>query len=583
MLNALVAVLLGASGASSAWQPLAGQDPPAHPRTGTARIAGRVLDPATGLPVTRARVRLEGLEIPPIPVATDDAGAFQFAAVPPCTCAIAVDKSGYAPTRYPDSEPTFRRSAQSLTVGDGTVLDDLVVLLYRGGSISGRVVDAFGDPVESARVQVLRVQTGGSPQPRGGATTDDCGRFRVPRLEPGRYLLFVEHRNQADDPNQLQPVPTFYPGVLDMAQAQPLTLQRGQAVTGVELTLLAAASAWVSGVVLDDNMQPATGRVFVSVRRMGAGAIEFGQFSAEAPGDGTFRAKLPSGEYEIEARRTTAREAGPPAAADERVGILQVSVNGTPLSNLVVPLGAAATITGRVIFDGAEAPLRGTPAEALAASFSALPGDRCRRGDVQNQRDRLAGDGRESDWTFMMTGLSGTCVASMTTRNLGAWFVSAIYYGDLDLLDRPVRFESGQVLRDVRVVLSNRRTQLTVRVIDGHGLPTREYVALVFPLDRSRWRITSRFVRVIVPQPASPSRATGSPAITASSAATDTVSQLPPGAYYAIALDDLGVEAILDPDVLERLVRSATRVSLSAGDTASVVLRRVSPEDLVKR
>ncbi len=278
-----------------------------------------------------------------------------------------------------------------------------------------------------------------------------------------------------------------------MAQAQPLTLQRGQAVTGVELTLLAGASAWVSGVVLDDNGQPATGRVFVSVRRMGTGVIEFGQFSADAPVDGTFRAKLPPGEYGIEARRTIPREAGPPAAADERVGTLQVSVNGTPLSNLVVPLGAAATITGRVVFDGAEAPRRGTPADALAVSFSALPGDRCRRGDVENQRDRLAGDGRESDWTFRIAGLSGTCVASMTTRNLGAWFVSAIHYGDLDLLDRPVRFEPGQVLSDVRVVLSHRRTQLTVRVIDN-GLPTREYVALVFPLDRSRWRISSRLV-----------------------------------------------------------------------------------------
>ena len=285
----------------------------------------------------------------------------------------------------------------------------------------------------------------------------------------------------------------------------------------------------------------------------------------------------------IEARRTIPREAGPPAAADERVGTLQVSVNGTPLSDLVVPLGAAATITGRVVFDGAEAPQRGTPADALAVSFSALPGDRCRRGDVENQRDRLAGDGRESDWTFRIAGLSGTCVASMTTRNLGAWFVSAIHYGDLDLLDRPVRFEPGQVLSDVRVVLSHRRTQLTVRVIDDNGLPTREYVALVFPLDRSRWRITSRFVRVIVPQAVSPSRGTGSPAITASSAAIDTVSQLPPGAYYAIALDDLGVEAVRDPGVLERLVRSATRVSLSAGDTASVELRRKSSEDFVQR
>jgi hypothetical protein len=239
----VVALLLSGSAPAAAQvrAPSPGPLPPSS--IGTARIAGRVVDAVTSMPVARASVRIEGLRGVSA-VATDATGAFQLVRVPACACALTVDKAGYVQSRYPQGEPSFRRSRRLLTIGEAEVITDVLVLLYRGGSVNGRVVDAFGDPVESARVQLLRLQAGRAPQPRGGASTDDRGEFRVARLEPGRYLLFVEHRNQADDPNPLHPIPTFYPVVVDMAQAQAITIDRGQEVTGLELSLLAGATAW---------------------------------------------------------------------------------------------------------------------------------------------------------------------------------------------------------------------------------------------------------------------------------------------------------------------------------------------------
>ena len=73
---------------------------------------------------------------------------------------------------------------------DGQVTE-LTVPMFHGGAISGRVLDAHGDPVDFAQVRVLRVPRGGRVTSAGQAQTNDLGEYRVPRLQPGRYLVQV--------------------------------------------------------------------------------------------------------------------------------------------------------------------------------------------------------------------------------------------------------------------------------------------------------------------------------------------------------------------------------------------------------
>jgi hypothetical protein len=205
--------------------------------------------------------------------------------------------------------------------------------------------------------------------------------------------------------------------------------------------------------VIGEDGAPMTGRgsVFVSARRMGVGTIDYGQFMVETPGDGTFRAKLPPGDYEIEAR-TGSDPTG--VGADERLGTLDVSVNGTPVSNLTVQLGRGATMTGRFVFEGVGSPPeRASACGTVTASFSALPGGRCRRGNGQSASGGMP-VATAPDWRFRIDGLFGTCVISFLPVNLGSWSVVGFYYGEVDLLDRPITYQPGQLVSGFRVVLS---------------------------------------------------------------------------------------------------------------------------------
>ena len=91
-----------------------------------------------------------------------------------------------------------------------------------------------------------------------------------------------------------------------------------------------------------------------------------------------------------------------------------------------------------------------------------------------------------ADLTFGVDGLIGTCRARVIGAS-GAWMVKAVKSGTVDLLDTPITFENGQQLRDIEVILTDKRTELTLQVSDDSGRPTREYVALVFSVDRERW------------------------------------------------------------------------------------------------
>ena len=55
-----------------------------------------------------------------------------------------------------------------------------------------------------------------------------------------------------------QPVPTYYPGVTGMDQAQPIAVERGASTMGVEIALVDAVTVQVSGTLVDASRQPIT-------------------------------------------------------------------------------------------------------------------------------------------------------------------------------------------------------------------------------------------------------------------------------------------------------------------------------------
>ena len=78
----------------------------------------------------------------------------------------------------------------------------------------------------------------------------------------------------------------------------------------------------------------------------------------------------------------------------------------------------------------------------------------------------------------------------------------------------------------------------------------------------------SRYVRALVPRNDLPQR-------------PDTIVALPPGEYFAVAVDDLEPDMLHDPETLARLSRGATRVMLPEATKLDISLRRIKVSDLV--
>ena len=460
------------------------------PRTGTGVIKGHVVDGTTGAAVARARIMLQG-QGAGAPAVTDADGGFTFTSLPPGPITLMVQKSTYLPARYPAGGRTMRAQARPLILRDGQALDNVVVPMFHGGSISGRVFDANGDPVEFAQVSLLRLPPGGrtgKSAMRQRTQTNDLGEFRLGRIEEGTYAVQVSARRdevmfgptppQAQPPPPLpQPVPTFYPSAVSIDQAQPIVVDRSQAVTGIDVVLGEGVPGVVTGVVLMPNGQPLPANVFpnVMIRRVLSdvpGGYDNSMSGAMTRPDGTFRAVLAPGEYMLEARLTP-RSGGPSKPEDELFASQRVTVVSGGEESLAMTVGPGATATGRVVFEGTTPP-PASPGRARIPMFS--EGGMCRSGEAEVA----------ADWSFRLAGLSGTCSAQ-PSGFFGRWILKAVVFNGQNLLDGPVTFQPGQQLRNVQVVVTDKQSSMVFEVSDENGQATRDYVVVAYPVEKERW------------------------------------------------------------------------------------------------
>src|SRR5207237_10013747 len=118
-----------------------------------------------------------------------------------------------------------------------------------------------------------------------------------------------------------------------------------------EIMMLEGTPTSVTGTVVDASGQPVQS-ASVTVRQIDPGNPNSGStFGNGARPDGTFQLKLAPGEYDLEAR---GRPAG--GRQSDQVAVAHVSANGVPISGLTLVLGNAASISGRVVFDGDSPP-----------------------------------------------------------------------------------------------------------------------------------------------------------------------------------------------------------------------------------
>lgn len=587
----LLALLLSSSDVHGGQVVFSSPGPPRDrlppPRTGTSALKGRVTDGVTGSPIPRARVRL-GAGVSRGSVLTDATGSFVIAGLPAGAYTLSVDKAGYQSATFPDRGRGLRSTSKPLPLQDGQILDGISVPLYRGGVITGRIVDANGDPLEWIQVRSFKVpagaRSGARPVAGNSTTTNDLGEFRLARLETGSYLLMAtpQRMTPSEEPGtdgkpQPQPAPTYYPDVVAVDQAQAIPLQRGQTVSGIDITMADALMAVISGTVIDPNGQPVSGNASISVSSVAKDGSSGGSSTGLRP-DGTFRALVAPGDYLIEARFTPPGVGGGAPAERALIGSEAVTATSGSSQTLLITLGRGATATGRILFEGTS-PLPQHSGQVHVPLSSSGSGRPCTSSPAE-----IA-----SDWSFKIEGLTGTC-SSTPMVGFGRWMLKAVVHDGEDLLDRPVTFKPGQQYRNVQVVFTDRPAEIKFRVSDEGGQSTREYVALVFPSDRARWNVSpnSSATRSYVPPQAEmlsmqrPIPAPGTATPTMPQPRPEVIGRLPPGDYLAIALDNIEYEDTRDPNTLEKLAAVATKVTLGDGASLEVPLRRFKLADVVR-
>ncbi len=603
-----VGSVLGTLPDPSSAQQIPARDRRPRPRTGTGVIRGRVVDGSTSQPLAHARVRISGMGTN-VTMLTDASGSFAFSSLPGGRYTLMAMKPSYLQGSLPAITSSLR-SIPGLLLADGQTLENLTLPLYHGGVISGHLVDAYGDPVEGVNVQVVRAP--GSRSSRSFVMTgsvNDAGEFRISHLEAGAYLLFAMPNGgrSEGDPDVTANVATYYPGVLSPEQAQPIVVERGQTLSGLDFQILEQPVTTVMGIVIDGSGQAAQGGNVSAQTRFstGTGGGFFGRGSAQVHQDGTFELKLPPGDYQLSAfarLRDEAANSQPIVGrvATQHVGVVRVTVGGEPVTNVVIRAGGGGTISGKVVFDGDSPPVDPKQISVYAHAQRPIGPQALSFGGPDECRTTKQG-AVSPDLTFRIEDVHGTCVLDVSL-DAGRWRAKSAIYRGADLFDRPVEIDLNQHVRDVTVTISDRRTELSADVTNDQGEASLDYVLLAFSADKARWplqRYTAFFTRSSgAPSASSPTRtltaiigtatilAPASGAVVPPSgigsgvgstlmSRAGVISTLPAGDYYVVAIDDATYEDIRDPAYLDQLVPKATRVTLREGEPQTVQLRRI--------
>jgi hypothetical protein len=152
-------------------------------------IIGQVVDASSGQAIPSAIVTLDRSTS----VMTTSNGRFVFRNLDPGNYRLSATKAGYRPTESGEQRP--RGDSRSVIIAAGQRRRDVVIRLWRHAAITGTVIDEAGEPVIGVSVRALRRTTVGGRvrfEMEGfSGSTDDRGMYRIARLGPGAYVVFV--------------------------------------------------------------------------------------------------------------------------------------------------------------------------------------------------------------------------------------------------------------------------------------------------------------------------------------------------------------------------------------------------------
>jgi carboxypeptidase family protein len=528
------------------------QTPAVRSNATTARIRGTVFAGDTGKPLAGAIVTLVNTRATnPAErqgrwIRTDADGRWDAQDVSAGAYTLSVSKAGYLKIEYGQKRP-FERG-KMLEVRAGQLLDKIDIALPRGGAITGRVFDEFGDPAATVFVRALRQRYVDGRRELtplaealeglangGGDITDDLGQFRIYGLAPGDYFVSAAFNPPGEAATALGYPPVYYPGTPSAGEARRIRIGLGEETQNINVALVSARYALVSGTVMNSLNQPVSASIQLATSDPVAGASLAPMRTAP---NGTFTLRnVPPGEYRLHVYDVR------PAAGTPEFASVPLVISGEDVTALAISTAPGAVANGRVVVeDGATLNalvfVRSVTTLAGAPTFS------------------NSSVGVNPDLTFEIAGL-----AERQTFRTGmlpdGWFLKSVRHEGVDITDSGYDFRPGQRVSGIEIRLTRRATTLSGTVQDDSGNPVGDYTVVAFSANPDRWGHQTRFVRSVRPD----------------QGGKFTMRALPPDQYFVIALEYVETGQEFDPEQLGNWKPLATTVELRDGEAKTLSLK----------
>ncbi len=584
-----------------------GEQPPAP--IGTAEISGTVLMAGGTQPARRTRVSLSGVELRGGRSATtDDSGRFSFIALPAGRYSLTANRPGHISVTYGQRQPGRPGTQISLSDGQKFHAD---MQIPKGSVITGTVLDENGEPAPQTSVRVMRVVMSNGERTlstSNAASTDDRGIYRAFGLMPGEYVVCATPRNTNTtdfgrieamelemralqtaaaqvSAEQTQAIrdrilsirgsmptedveatpgyaPICYPGTTAASSATPIPLGISEERSAVDFQLQLAPLARIEGVVINSTGAQIT-QINVALRDASSLGGSTLNMEARPDAEGRFRLQgVPPGQYRLTARATPAsprpaagqqqtvvgrgRGGAPPAVAGPGRpqpmtvwASADISVDGRTLSNVVLSLQQGVNVSGQIAFEGALPP----PTDLTRMRVSMSPVGQTPFGGATHAQVDATG-------RFTLQSVPPGRYR-LSASGAAGWTAESAMIGGQDTLDFPFEVKGNQNVPGVTITLTDRRTELTGKVVDGQNRPAVDYTIVIFPADQRYWAGGSRRIQTTRP----------------STDGSFTFRNLPPGDYRIATPVDLEPAGTSDPAVLQQLEGASMRVTLQPGET----------------
>ncbi len=305
----------------------------------TGSISGITIDATTKAPLDNVKVRLAYAGLSAI---SDAEGRFRFTEVVPMAHLVVAERSGYA--------KLDGGLGVSVQLTPGGSVNGLVLALSPEAVLAGRVLDAKGDLIRGASVDVTEADS----RAHVALESSPTGVFRIGGLSAGRYVLGAQALGQAERPRPL----TYYPGELDRTRASVIELRAGETRAGLDIVVREVQYATIRGQFTDPkSVTPGCIVAYEHRNRDPLGSTATGRLDAE----GRFTMRMPRGDFRLKVLCLGQRQGA------RVLGFKDLFVGDQDVDNVVVPPSPLHVVRAKLKWSAAGR------ADSLSGSFTLNP------------------------------------------------------------------------------------------------------------------------------------------------------------------------------------------------------------------